>query len=146
MDVTRISTPIRRAWESITEPRHLKVFYFGVYALTLAIGLVTLAQPPQSIEGPLGPILAALWAGMLTAGGLGGALAVLPGWWWAERLSVLLAMGGTYIYAGIAVYLHVTGPPGSQRLTQALTIILATTVFWLRLLLTRRWDYEPRRR
>lgn len=142
----RIPAPVRRLWERITEPRHLKVFYLVVYALTFAIGVVTMIAPPSSIEAPLGRALALFWAGLLTLGGLGGAATVLQGWWWIERYSAVLAITGSLIYAGTAIYLHVTGPPGSQRITQALTIILATSVFWLRLLLTRRWDYEPRRR
>src|SRR5699024_5788237 len=77
---------VRRLWESITEPRHLKVAYLVIYLLTVGIGIVTATSPPQSIEGPLGPILTGIWSGLFIVGGAVGAITVLPGWWWVERL------------------------------------------------------------
>lgn len=135
----------RRLWESITEPRHLKAFYLAVYLVTVAVGLVTLVNPPSSIEGPLGSFLTAFWALLLTTGGVGAASSVLPGWWWVERLSVWLIISGAGIYASIAVGIQFAAGPGSSRWTQVGFIVLAGAVFVLRLILTRRWDYEPRR-
>lgn len=135
----------RRLWESITEPRHLKAFYLAVYLVTVAVGLVTLVNPPSSIEGPLGSFLTAFWALLLTTGGVGAASSVLPGWWWVERLSVWLIIFGAGIYASIAVGIQFAAGPDSSRWTQVGFIVLAGAVFVLRLILTRRWDYEPRR-
>lgn len=136
---------VRRVWRSVTEPRHLKTFYLAVYTLTLSVGLVTLVYPPNSIEGNLGQILTAFWASLLVVGGFGGMVTVLPGWWWAERLSVWLIITGAGIYASIVTGIQLAAPPGSSRWTQIGFIAVAASVFILRLLLTRKWDYEPRR-
>lgn len=135
----------RALWESITEPRYLKAFYLAVYTVTIGVGIVTLVNPPSSIEGPLGSFLTAFWALLLTTGGVGAASSVLPGWWWAERLSVWLIIFGAGLYAAIIFGIQLAAPPGSSRWTQLGFVIIATTVFFLRLLLTRKWDYEPRR-
>lgn len=135
----------RRVWESITEPRHLKLFYLAVYVLTAGIGVVTLINPPNSVEWQLGQFLTSFWAGLFLVGGLGGAAAVLPGFWWVERLSVLLAICGAGIYIAIITGIQLAAEPGSSRWTQIGFVTLGTGTYFLRLLLTRRWDYEPRR-
>lgn len=142
-----IRVRVRRLWESITEPRHLKVAYFAIYLLTVGVGVVTATNPPQSIEGPLGPILTAIWSGLFTVGGAVGAITVLPGWWWVERL-----LGLAPILMGLAIYLSVAATlhwhnidTGSSRLTQIGIILLASAPFTLRGLLIRDYSYEPRR-
>lgn len=140
-----IALRVRRLWESITRPRHLKVFYLGVYALAIVGGIVTLVNPPSSIEGPLGTFLTSFWALLLTLGGIGGAVTVLPGWWWAERLSVWLIISGACIYGAVIIGIQLAAPPGSSRWTQVVFVGFALLLFLLRLILTRDWDYEPRR-
>lgn len=136
---------LQRAWERITEPRVLKLFYLGVYLLAVWVGLVTLVNPPTSIEGALGSAITAFWAGFIVIGGTGAAVTILPGWWWAERLSVWLIIIGVVIYEGVVIALHLTGSEGSSRLTQAGFVAFAACLFILRLILTRKWDFEPRR-
>lgn len=136
---------LQRAWERITEPRVLKLFYFGAYLLATWVGLVTLIHPPASIEGALGAFITSFWASLIIVGGAAATVAVLPGWWWVERLGVWLILTGAAIYEGVIVTLHVTGPEGASRLTQAGFVALACGLFILRLILTRKWDFEPRR-
>lgn len=139
-----LAVKARRLWESITEPRHLKTFYLIVYVLTLWIGIVTLINPPTSIEGQLGDAITRFWAALLLVGGAGGAVSVLPGWWWVERCSVWLILTGAAIYEGIVLYIQALAPPGSSRWTQIGFVALACGTFVLRLVLTKKWDYEPR--
>lgn len=138
---------VRRAWESITEPRHLKVAYLGIYLLTIAIGVVTLMWPPQSIEGPVGSASTALWACLFILGGIVGAITVLPGWWWLERLLAIVPIAlGLLIYVAVVVILHLQGlDQGASRLTQLGVILLATTPFALRFRLILEYTFEPRR-
>lgn len=138
---------VRRLWESITEPRHLKVAYFVIYLLTVAVGVVTLLMPPRSIEGPLGEALTTGWASLFVAGGLVGAVTVLPGWWWVERLlGITPIIIGLAIYLAVATILHWQGlDAGASRLTQIGIILLAAAPFALRGLLIREYSYEPRR-
>jgi len=134
-------------WESITEPRHLKVAYLVIYAVTVAVGVVTLVKPPQSIEGPLGTVTTMLWAGLFIFGGVVGAVTVLPGWWWVERLlGIAPIFIGLAIYLAVVVILHIRGLDlGASRLTQIGIILLASAPFTLRGLLIREYSYEPRR-
>lgn len=137
----------QRMWESITEPRHLKFAYLVIYMVTIAVGLVTLVKPPQSIEGPLGTATTMLWAGLFILGGLVGAVTVLPGWWWVERLlGIAPIFIGLAIYLSVVIVLHVQGlESGASRLTQIGIILLAAAPFTLRGLLIREYSYEPRR-
>ena len=135
----------RGLWEAITEPRHLKVAYLLIYLGTIAVGVVTISWPPHTIEGPLGTVATTLWASLFIAGGLAGAVTVLPGWWWAERtLGIGLILIGLGIYLSVAVTLHVQSATGS-RLTQIGIIVLAACPFLLRGLVIREYSYEPRR-
>ena len=135
--------PLRRLWESITEPRHMKVTYAAIYALVLATGIATLLGPPRSIEGELGSVLTVIWSVFLIVGGTAGALTVLPGWWWAERLSLILTMTGITIYGLVVLSLHLTQE--GSRLTQLGMILLAMSVFAVRWMLIRHYSFEPRR-
>lgn len=134
---------VRNFWLAIKEPRHLKVAYFTLYVVALCTGIATLLTPPQTIAGVLGAPLTVAWSVFLITGGFGGILTVLPGWWWAERLSVALILGGLGIYAIVVIALHFESP--GSRLTQLGMILLAAGLFIIRLLLTRRYSFEPRR-
>lgn len=138
---------IKAAWQRITEPRHMKVAYLAIYLLTVGVGGVTLVTPPQTVAGEVGPVITIIWAALFIVGGVVGAIAVLPGWWWAERL---LAIGpvmlGLAIYLVVVVILHIQGADtGSSRLTQVGIILLASAPFSIRALVIREYSYEPRR-
>lgn len=133
----------RAVWRSITEPRHLKLTYFVLYGIALWTGFVTMVRPPQSIEGALGAPLTSVWAGFVIMGAFGGILTVFPGWWWAERLSIVLIWAGAAIYFIVVLSLHVTGT--GSRLTQMGFILLAVGLFFVRWLLIRKYTFEPRR-
>jgi len=134
---------VRRVWASISEPRHLKLAYAVVYAITFGTGVVTLLDPPNSIEGVLGAALTVAWSVLLITGGFGGLLTVFPGWWWAERLSIALSLAGLGVYAIVVLSLHLTA--SGSRLTQLGMIALAATPFAIRWLLIRKYSFEPRR-
>lgn len=136
---------IRRLWDSVTEPRHLKALYATIYLVVLGTGAVTLLAPPQSIEGELGQILTVAWSVFLLLGGFGGCLTVFPGWWWAERLSIVLTLTGIGIYGVVVASLQLAAGSGS-RLTQLGIIALATFPFIIRWVLIRKYSFEPRPR
>jgi hypothetical protein len=138
---------LKRMWEAIKEPRHLKIAYLVIYGVTIAIGVATLVRPPQSIEGPLGSFSTMLWAALFVFGGAVGMVTVLPGWWWAERLLAIAPVFiGLAIYLAVVIILHVQGlESGASRLTQIGIIVLASGPFTLRGLLIREYSYEPRR-
>lgn len=133
---------VRRAWESITEPRHLKLTYFLCYAVALYTGFATLLRPPQSIEGALGAPLTAVWAAFLIMGAFGGLLTVFPGWWFAERLSIAMIWVGAGIYFYVVLSLHLS--QSGSRLTQLGWIAMGAALFLVRWLLIRKYSFEPR--
>lgn len=139
---------IQAAWERITEPRNMKVAYLAIYLVTALIGVVTLVMPPQSIAGEIGPLITTVWASLFILGGTVGAVTVLPGWWWAERLLALAPVAiGLAIYAAVVVVLHLQSTDtGSSRMTQVGTIVLASAPFAIRFLVIREYSYDPRAR
>lgn len=139
---------LRRVWESITAPRHIKVTYLGIYVVTALTGVVTMISPPQTIAGEIGPLITPVWAALFIVGGVAGALSVLPGSWWVERLLGIAPIGlGLTIYAVVVGILHVQSvEPGSSRLTQVGIIAIAASVFLIRFLLIREYSYDPRAR
>jgi hypothetical protein len=133
---------IRKLWESVTEPRHIKATYACVYLLVLTTGIATLLGPPRSIEGQLGTVLTVLWSVFLVVGGTVGAVTVLPGWWWAERMGIILTSTGIGIYGLVVLTLHLTQE--GSRLTQLGMILLAWSVLVVRWVLIRHYSFEPR--
>lgn len=138
---------LKRLWDRITEPRRMKVAYLVIYLLTIAVGTVTLISPPTSISGEIGPVITTIWAVLFIIGGIAGAITVLPGWWWMERLlAIAPVMLGLAIYLAVVVTLHVQNvESGASRLTQLGIILLAAMPFTIRSLVIREYSYEPRR-
>lgn len=139
---------LKRAWETIAEPRHVKIIYLGIYLLSVGIGWVTLTNPPQTIAGEVGPVITTIWASLFILGGIVGAFTVLPGWWWAERLlSIGPILIGLVIYLAVVVVLHAQSiETGGSRATQIGIILLAASPFILRFFFIKEYSYEPRAR
>jgi hypothetical protein len=133
---------LRHLWDQVTEPRHLKATYFVLYGVALLTGIATLTRPPQSIEGAIGSQTTAIWASFVIMGAFGGLLTVFPGWWFAERLSIVMLWLGAGIYLGVVIYLHAS--QNGSRLTQMGFIILGAGLFFVRWLLIRKYTFEPR--
>lgn len=139
---------LQRAWEAIAQPRHVKIIYLVIYVLSVAIGWVTLINPPQTISGEVGPVITVIWASLFILGGVVGAVTVLPGWWWAERLlSIGPILIGLAIYLCVVVALHAQSiETGGSRATQLGIILLAASPFILRFFFIKEYSYEPRAR
>ncbi len=128
----------------IREPRVQRVVFTLVYGALALAGVAVLRQPPTSIEGQIGQGLSLAWGGFLTLTGLA-AVAVLPGWWWLEKLGGMAGTTGLVIYAATTFSLHFAEPSGN-RLPQALVIAGAGLLLGIRAYEIRGLDYEPRRR
>lgn len=133
---------VRRAWARISEPRVLRVLFWIGYAFTLYMGVVTLTNPPTTIEGVLGPVLSVSWALFWLVGGVTGMSTVLVGWWEIERYAVAASVVGVLIYGSVVFSLHFTST--GSRLTQLGPLGIALLFFAIRLVLIRGHDYEPR--
>lgn len=133
---------IRQLWERITEPRHMKAAYAVLYVVTIFTGVATLLLPPTSIAGELGQPLTVMWSVFFLLGGFGGLLTVFPGWWFAERLSIVLVWLGLAIYGLVVLALHFQS--SGSRLTQLGMILLAAGLGYVRWLMIRKYSFEPR--
>ncbi|WP_293785163.1 hypothetical protein [uncultured Aeromicrobium sp.] len=134
---------LSRMWNAVREPRVQRVVFTVVYAVLTAAGIAVLRQPPTSIEGEIGMVLAYSW-GALLAVSVCGVLGTLPGWWWLEKIGASGAVSGLAIYGVIVWVLHFSEPLGN-RLPQALVITASVLLLGLRSWEIRGLDYEPRR-
>lgn len=134
---------LSRGWHSITEPRRLKVTFALIYAGVLAMGIVALIYPPSVIDGELGDILSGCWAAFFIVGSAAGLGAVLPGWWWVERLGIYAILAGCLIYLGVVVSIDLHSP--RTDITEiGLSLLAAFLFFPLRWSTIRKYSYEPR--
>lgn len=136
-------------WDKITEPRHVKVVYFFFYLFAIAAGILSFLFTPHTVSGVLGPILSSVWASLFLAGGIAGAVTVLPGWWWAERLLAISLIGmALMVYLCVAIMAHfeLWAEVGVSRLTSVVVIGMATLPLVLRFLFIREYSFEPRPR
>lgn len=130
-----------RAWTRVHQPRFVSVAYFLQYAILTAAGVYALLSPPGSIEGPIGAVAMTMLAVLLIVGSLIGAIAVLPGRYFLERLAVIaVALAGT-IYVAVIIGLHASSP--GNRLLQAgfiASFLIHQGVRWYRI---KDRDYRP---
>ncbi len=122
----------------IEEPRIIRLLQFALYVVLTIIGSVYLSQAHTSYEGILGPVLAHTLGALIVFGGVLGALAVLPGIWWVERLAVISLWTGLAIYLVVALSVQISVL--SVGITWALIIALA--IRWLQI---REFQFAPGR-
>ena len=135
---------VQRLWARVTEPRHLKVAYAIFYTAAILLGLLALVAPPQSISGELGPILTVAWGVLAIIGGTGGLGTVFSGWWFLERLSIVLIWCALGVYLTVVIALQVTSDSGSRG-AQMTLFLFAGGLFYVRWYLIRAYSFEPRR-
>jgi hypothetical protein len=90
----------------IAEPRVQRLVQLGIYLVFAVLGGIFLADPPRSYEGLLGDVLAAVFGALICGGGVIGAVAVLPGRWWAERIAIIALWTGLAMYIVVAFGLN----------------------------------------
>lgn len=135
---------LQRAWHAVSEPRHLKVAYAVFYCVVVTLGFLALFAPPQSVSWELGPVLTIFWGLLAVVGGVGGLLTVFPGWWFVERLSIVLIWCALAMYLLIVVILQFSSDSGS-RWPQMTLFFLAGGLFYVRWYSIRDHTFEPRR-
>lgn len=135
---------LRQVWLRVTEPRHLKAAYAFFYAVAIVLGLIALIAPPQSISGELGPVLTVTWGVLALFGGAGGLVTVFPGWWFAERLSIVILWCALGMYLLVVIVLQVSSESGA-RWAQMTLFVFAAGLFYVRWYEIREYSFEPRR-
>jgi hypothetical protein len=128
---------IVRTFNLIAEPRVTRLIQFFVYLILLGIGMYLLSYPPQAFEIAVGDPGVFTFGMFLIVGGTAGAVAVLPGVWWLERVGIIALWTGLAIFCVIAVSL------GISLVGAGLATALAVT-FLIRWLEIRRYQLAPR--
>lgn len=108
--------PVTGWWERVPEPRLASVWASVTYACIACAGLAAMIISPVAQPGTLAGLMTLYWAGLLVLGGTAGAVAVLPGLFWLERVSIVTAGAGLFIFLvalGLAVAADVIRNPGA---------------------------------
>ncbi len=94
----RLIPVTRLLFMRIAEPRHIRLLQFGIYLCMIFAGLGVLTEPSIKFESVVGPTLVYLFGGFLILGSVLGAIAVLPGIWWLERVGIISLATGLSMY------------------------------------------------
>lgn len=98
--------PIHWIYMKIAEPRVVRLLHFGAYLSMLTAGTVLLLGPPHQYKDVIGLTLVIVLGIFLVVGGLLGAVSVLPGVWWLERVGIILIATGMAMYVVIVLTLR----------------------------------------
>jgi hypothetical protein len=92
--MTTIKAHLRRWFLKIEEPRVQRILYLFFYLTAIITGLSALWTTPDKFYQSGGVVLVDSLGVFFVVGGLCGAIAILPGTWWLERVGLLsLAFG-----------------------------------------------------
>ena len=126
-----------RLFMKIAEPRVVRLLHFGIYVCMLTAGFGVLSYPPRSFDSLVGTTLVYIFGAFVFLGGLLGAVSVLPGVWWLERVGILALITGMLMYIAMIIEL------GSSPIGFVIPIAFSFT-FALRWLEIRRYQLAPR--
>lgn len=131
-----IARTLRRWFLMIQEPRHIRIAMFVFYALVLATGVEGFYDSPGRFFNATGPFIIYSIATFFVLGGIAGAIAILPGYWWLEKVGLVA------IAFGIAMRGVLVGALGVS--IQGAFLLLALVVLLVvRFLSIRRADLAP---
>src|SRR5690606_41681895 len=92
----------------VAEPRVQRVLQFWVYLFLCVVGIGIVTNLPSSLQNILGLLVAYSFGGFMILGGLFGMIAVLPGIYWLERVSIILLTTAVLIYLVVVITLGAT--------------------------------------
>ncbi|VXB32159.1 hypothetical protein [Pseudoclavibacter sp. 8L] len=121
---------------------YFKAYFLASYMVAIGLGMAALLAPPTSIEVEIGPALTTAWGWLALVAGVVGAAAILPGYWWAEKLCCGLLLIGLGIYLSTVVYLQMTATGNRWAQMTLFGWGILTAIF--RIALTWKHAYEPR--
>lgn len=133
----------RRLWYLLHEPRIVTAWTGLTWVVLIGIGTSALLAPPATITHQMGPVLTVVWAVLLLVGGILGLTGCLPGWYWVERVGIILAGTGALMYLAVVLALHYAEP--GSRLVQAGFIVFAVAYLGVRWLRIRGPQIDPTR-
>lgn len=136
---------IKRAWGVVREPKAVTIQVAALYLMLGTAGLSAVVNPPNSVDGPLGPAYSVIWAWSMMLGGYGAAVFTPSGAWLWERPLLILVTGAVSLYLYTIVSQAISMSGTGNRWPQAL--VVSALLLWLLIRLQRilREPYEPGR-
>lgn len=135
---------LRFWWNKIPEPQLVSLITGAVYLVLLTTGLVTVFNPPTSIEGVFGTFTMQMVGYFLIGGALVGTIGGMRNWWEIERAGIGGMSIGVLTYLYIVIELQLASESGS-RFTQMGITLTALGFLALRMALIWRHPFKPRR-
>lgn len=132
---------IKRFWWRVAEPRVQRAAFLILYLFHITAGGAVIIGQPTDIAGLSGE-QTIIWGMFLIMGGALGAVSVLPGWNFLERVGVAAVLVGIAIYSVALATTPATNPPIRVAFWCFVTGWLV--VFALRLWEIRRYLIAPR--
>lgn len=133
---------IKDWWSVFKTPQYQNPIYFIGYLIMVGIGLIGIFDPPRTVEGALGPLLMAALASFALIGGLNNLFSLIKGWWWLERLGLIMIAGAIVSYALTVLIMHIQSDSGT-RLLQLGYITFSSVSIVSRFFIIRKWSFEP---
>lgn len=121
----------RRLWQRVAEPRVKRIAFLIIYLFHVVAGIGVLLSLPRVVTDVLGQWPTVVWGSLLIAGGVFGAVAVLPGWNFVERVALIACFVGI----AMASLLLLAQPPSGATLT-----LWALVTAWMVVFAERSWD------
>lgn len=121
----------RRVAGIFREPRAINAAQFVADVTAAAAGLLAMVGGvPNLITGQIGPVLAVYVGGVLLVGGTVGAVSVLLGAWWLERISLLvIGLGWVLMLPACLSFAMTPGRSSAVWLVVALIMVALSDVF-----------------
>lgn len=120
-------------WKSIAEPRVQRVAFLIVYLLHIVAGIALAAVQPRAVDYEYGMLVTNAWASFFIIGGALGAISVIPGWNFVERVALLALMFSIGL-TSLFIAANPWSPAGIE------VIIWALITGWLVMFLYRLWE------
>lgn len=141
--MSAVSNWLQTWWLRVPTPREFSVAYTVAYFAALAMGVLILLWPPQTVSAELGGPAAIMSVGILLVVGapigmMGGALEH----WKLERIGLWFMSGALGIYWLVVLALQLTQT--GNRYGQLGGLFLGLMLFLVRWLMIRRFTFRPR--
>lgn len=122
---------IHQAMKLIREPRAINIAQVIQYAIAAGAGLMAAlgVASPQFMAATIGPVVITAVGCTLMLGGVLGAVSVITGLWWLERIALIVVFVGFLMLLPPAVFYAISGRSPAIWLVMALVVWALCDVF-----------------
>lgn len=124
-----------RLWARVVEPKTITIFMAVAYIIMFLVGVSFLVDRTLLVGPLIGTHTETLMGSCLIIGGTFGVFSCPPGWWWLERVALILVGTAVAVYSMSNWALHFRGVTGNQVIPAGLSTVVVIFVItrWLRI-------------